>query len=83
MLGRSVLVRLGAHADQAVAQAALQRADRLPFQAIDRIAGGVALRDSVAGKAAAPVVVVALGAGVIDLTQAGFEQFSPGLDERL
>ena len=46
-----------------VMRAALQRAEALPLQAIDRIAGGVRLPDGAAGKLAIPVVVVALRAG--------------------
>ena len=70
VLGRAVGVGLGAHADQAVAQAALQRPQRLPFQAVERVPGGVPLRQGDAGQLPAPVVVVALGAGQIELALA-------------
>src|SRR3954463_11108482 len=42
VLDRIVGPRPGPHADPAVAQPALERAQRLPFQAIDRIAGRMA-----------------------------------------
>src|SRR5262249_31907232 len=45
----------------------LQRTQRLPFQPVERIAGGVALRDRRSGKALVPIVVVAIGAGEIEL----------------
>ena len=52
---RAVGVGLGAHADDAVAQPPLQRAQALPFQPVDRIAGRMRLRDRVAGELLAPV----------------------------
>ena len=58
--GAPYVVRLRAHADEAVAQPALERAQALPLQPVERIAGRVRLRDDVAGELAAPVVVVAL-----------------------
>lgn len=42
---RAVGKWFGAHAAHAVAQAALQRAKRLPFQPVHRVAGGVRLGD--------------------------------------
>ena len=47
---RAVGKRLGAHADHAVAQAALERTQRLPFEAIERITGRVPLRQGDAGE---------------------------------
>src|SRR5262249_11677612 len=67
VFGRAEFERLGPHADDAVAQAALQRAEALPFEPVDRVAGRMRLRHDVAGKLLAPVVVVALGARHVDL----------------
>src|SRR5262249_7934962 len=61
---------LGSHADDAVSQAALQRAQRLPFQAIDRIAGRMALRNGGAGELLLGIVIMAVGAAEIELTLA-------------
>ena len=61
------IVGLGAHADQTVAQPALERAQVLPFQAIDRIARRMALRNGRAGELLARIVVVAVGAGQVEL----------------
>src|SRR5436190_9526372 len=65
---RLVRPRLGPQADHAIAQPALERAQRLPFQAIDRIARRMALRDRRAGELPAGVVVMAIGAGEVQLT---------------
>ena len=48
--GRAVGIGLGAHADQAIAQPPLQRAEALPFEPIERIAGRMRLRDRRAGE---------------------------------
>src|ERR1700681_4140870 len=61
-LGGAVGVRLGPDADEAGAQAALERAEPLPLQAIERVTGRMRLRDHVARELAAPLVVVALRA---------------------
>src|SRR5436190_6903163 len=78
-LRRAELVRFRPHADQAVPQAALERADVLPLEAVDRIAGRMRLRDDAAGEVLARVLVVALGAGKIDLTLWALKQRSPGI----
>src|SRR6266478_2943518 len=56
------------HANETVAQAPLQRSQRLPFQSIERIAVGVALRDGRARELSSPIVIVALGTGQVELT---------------
>src|SRR5262249_41725648 len=76
-------VGLSAHADHAVPQAPPERAERLPLQAVDRVAGRLPLRDAGARELAAPPLVVALRAGEVQLTLAQVEGRSPGLDERL
>src|SRR5690606_17866783 len=63
--------------------AALQRAERLPFQAVERIAGGMPLRQGDASELLAPVVVVALGAGEIELALAAGKDGAPALDDGL
>src|SRR5262249_820133 len=73
----------GAHSEQAVTQPPLQRSERLPFEAIERISGRVALRDPSAGELLAPIVVVALCTGEIELPLALDEQLSAGLQEGL
>src|ERR1017187_912961 len=60
--GCTKIVRLRTRADEAIAQPPLERAQALPLEAVDRVTGGVRLRNDVAGKAFVPVVVVALGA---------------------
>src|SRR5262249_29173151 len=65
---RVVRIGLGTDAEQAVAQAAFERTQRLPFEAIDRIAGGMRLRDGDARELLAGIVVVADGAREIELT---------------
>src|SRR3954469_3729576 len=71
---RAVVVSLGAYAADATAQAPLQRAERLPFEPVKRIAGRVALRNRRTGKALVPVVVMAIRAGKIKLALALHEQ---------
>src|SRR5207302_8208316 len=61
----------------------LQRAEALPFEPIDRIAGRVRLRHDAAGELLAPVVVVALRARHVDLPLALLEQRAALRDERL
>ena len=60
----------GADSDQAVAQPSLQRTQRLPFQPIDRIAGRMRLGNDDARQLLAGIVVVADGAGEIELALA-------------
>src|SRR5215211_966923 len=74
-------VRFGAHPDHAVAQAALQRAERLSFQAVERIAGRMTLRDRIAGQALAPIVIVALTAGETELALAAIKQRTAGVEK--
>src|SRR5690606_17368884 len=81
--GRAEAERLRPYADHAVAQPPLQRADRLPFRAVDRIAGRMRLRDGAAAKALAPVVVVARGAGEVELPHPPLEQLPAVLAERV
>src|SRR5436305_7312588 len=72
---RSTIVEgLGTHAGHAAAQTPLQRAEPLPFETIDRVPRRVSLRNYAAGEALAPVVVVALAAGQVQLTFALLEQ---------
>src|SRR5450755_3576201 len=73
---RAVIVGLRANAADAAAQAALQRAERLPLQTVERIAGRVSLRDGGARKALVPVVVMAIGAAEIKLALALHEQIA-------
>ena len=64
---RAVVVRLGANAREAGAQAALQRSQRLPLQPVQRIAGRMSLRDRRSRQPLVPIVVVAVAAGEIEL----------------
>ncbi len=79
---RSVGIRDRAHAEQTVAQPPLQRSERLPLEAIERISGRMALRDRRAGKLLAPIVVVALRAGEIELALALYEHRAAGFQKR-
>jgi len=72
-LGRAVIIRLGADADETVAQAPLERAEALPFQPIERVPGRVRLRDDVARELPSPVGVVTLGAREVELALAPVE----------
>src|SRR5471030_2234467 len=74
IFGRIVRIDLGAHADNTVAQSALQGPERLPFEAIDRIGRRMALRDRGARELLAGIVVVAGGAGEVELAFAAAEQ---------
>src|SRR5262249_60518930 len=82
--GRVGAVRIGrgAHAARAVPQAALHRAEALPFESVDRVSGRMRLRHDIAGQLLAPVVVMALRARHVDLTLALLEQRTPLRDER-
>ena len=84
--------RLGPHAHHAAAQPALQAAQALPFQPVAGVAGGVRLGDAGATQALAGMLVVALGAGQVELAQpllpqrlalgAGGAGTDPGADRR-
>src|SRR5439155_5675812 len=54
----------------------------LPFEAIDRVARRVSLRDHRTGKALAPVVVVTLAARQVQLTFAAVEQLAALIQKR-
>ena len=66
--------RLGPHPNHAVAQAPLQRTNRLPFQPIERISGRVRLRDDAAAEALALIVIVVGGAGQVELADPALEE---------
>src|SRR5258708_7012855 len=76
-LGGAVLVRLGTDPDQTVAQPSLERAEALPFEPVDRIAGRMRLWNRVAGQALAPVIVVTLAAGEVELALPPIERGAP------
>src|SRR6266850_5404515 len=82
-LGRAVVIRLRADADETVAQAPLERAEALPFQPIERVPGRVRLRDDVARELPSPVGVVTLGAREVELALAPVEGGAAGVEERL
>jgi hypothetical protein len=64
----TVIVSLRANTADAAAQAPLQRAQRLPFEPVERITGRMRLRDCGARELPVPIVVMAVGAGQIELT---------------
>src|SRR5262249_49272366 len=74
---------LRADAEDAVAQAPLERAQVLPLEAVDLVARRVGLRDQAAGEVLAPVVVVALRARQVELTLAPVEGLLSRFEERL
>src|SRR5947208_7504729 len=80
---RAVGVDFRAHAGKTVAQAALQRANALPFEAIERVAGRMRLRDGRASEPPAPIVVVAVRAGEVELALPAQEGGTSGLEKRL
>src|SRR5439155_824913 len=57
--------------------------ETLPLEAVDGIAGRVRLRDGVAGQAPAPVIVVTLAAGEVQLTLPSVERGPAAVEERL
>src|SRR5437870_11988090 len=65
-----------------VSQPPLQRSKCLPFEPIERISGRMALRDRGAGKLLAPIVVVALRAGEIELALTLCEHDAAGFKKR-
>ena len=67
--------------DHAVAQPPLQRAERLPFQPVDRIAGRMRLRDRVPASSC-PSCRRGIGAGEIELALPLLEQIAAARDER-
>src|SRR5260221_11038616 len=75
--------RLRGNAGGEVAKPPLERPQALPLQAVQRVSGRVRLRDDPAGEALAPVVVVALGAGEVELALAAMEGLPAGLGKRL
>src|SRR5882672_4641378 len=82
-LGCAEVGHLRADAGEAVAQPPFERPQALPLQAVQRVSGRVRLRYDAAGEALAPVVVVALGAGEVELALAAMEGFPAGLEKRL
>src|SRR6516225_2931294 len=80
--GRAVIEGLGAHPGHAVAQPALQRAEALPFEAVDRMTRRVRLRDHRTGEKLAPIVVMALAARQVQLTLPAVEQLAAQIEER-
>src|SRR5439155_7794263 len=77
----AVGVGLCAHTGETAAQAALEGAQALPLEAVEGISGRMGLRDGAAGELSAPVVVVALGAGEIELALAAMEGFSACIEK--
>jgi len=82
-LGGAVFVRFGADPDETVAQPPLERAEPLPLQPVERVPGRVRLRNEVAREPPAPVVVMTLAAGQIELPLAPVEGGATGIEERL
>src|SRR5215475_3598416 len=82
-LGRAEWIGLSADAEQAGAQTPLQRSETLPFQPIERVSRRMSLRHDVAGEVLAPIVVVTLGAGNIELALSALEDRASGIDVRL
>ena len=79
---RIVRERLGAHANHAVADTALERTHRLPLKPIFRIAVGMALRDDASAQALPCQIIVTLRAGEIELALSRVEQSLARLIER-
>ena len=63
--------------------APLQRAQALPLQPVDRVAGGMALRDRAAAQAPAGLRVMAVGAGQVELADALTEKRAAALARRV
>ena len=74
---------LGAHADQTAAQPPLQRAEGLPFQAIQRVAVRMPLRDRGPAEPRAPAGVVAVGARQVELAHPRLEQPAAAFARRI
>ena len=79
---RAVVIGLGADAGDAAAQAPLQRTQRLPLQPVDRVAGRMRLGDRRPRELPVPVVVMAIGAGEIELALALHEELAALRDKR-
>src|SRR4029077_2566233 len=77
------VVRLRANPDQTVAQPPLERAETLPFEPVDWIAGRMRLRDRVAGQTLAPGIVVTLAAGEVELALPPIERGAAVVEKRL
>ena len=76
----AVWVGFGTHRCHAAAQTALQAADRLPFETIDRVTSRVALRNGVATQAFASEPVVTVATAQVDLPDAlGVERLAARL----
>src|SRR5882757_11022280 len=73
---------LRADPGETVAQPPLERPRALPLQAIERVTGGVSLRNHAAREVLPPVVVVAQGAGEVELALAAIEGFPARLEKR-
>src|SRR5258706_1785154 len=73
---------LRADPGEAVAQPPLERPQALPLQAIERVTGGVSLRNHAAREVLPPVVVVSQGAGEFELALAAMAGFPARLQER-
>ena len=61
---------LGMDAREAGAQPPLERPERLPLEPVERVAGRMRLRDHAAGEMPAPILIVALRAGHVELALA-------------
>src|SRR5215207_9557724 len=77
-----IRIGLGANADETIAQPPLERAQGLPLQTVDGIAGRMGLRDRDTGQLLAGVVVVADGAAQVELTLSTRPDRGPLLAER-
>src|SRR4051794_34969320 len=80
-LGGIAAIGFSPHSGEAFAQPPSYRSESLPLQAIQRVAGRVRLRDHRAGKALAPIVVMTLRAGQVQLPLPVLKDQSPGFDE--
>ena len=59
----------------------MQRAERLPFEPIDGIAGRMPLRYRRGSQMVAPVVIMALGTRKVELALSKLEDFPAGFDK--
>ena len=76
VLDCTIRIWLRTHSNQAIAQATLQRANLLPLQSIDWVSSRLRLRNDVSSQALAPVVIVTLRTGHIELPLATFEKLT-------
>jgi ferredoxin--NADP+ reductase len=79
---RAVIIGLRPDAGDAASQSPLQRAERLPFQPVDRIVRRMGLRDRRTRQMLVPIIVMAIAAGKIELALAPHEEIAPLGDER-